>query len=248
MKLKNILFIFIAVLSVSFSSCEKEYEDEARITYFPNFVMEGEPVVYHLVGTPYTDASVTATEDSKALEVNVSVVGDMAGYKGTTVKSDVVDKYIISYSAKNSDGYEGTASREVLVGPKGDLINSIEGIYVSDVQRGPAFVAGPPYNQMNAIFITKTGEKTYSISDAIGGYYYIGRAYGYDYAAQGAVITANNIATNDFTITKATIPGFGNVVEVTNFQVDPVSKKITFTGTGNFANGAFRVQLTQANN
>jgi hypothetical protein len=98
---------------------------------------------------------------------------------------------------------------------------------------------------MKYIYIWKTGDNTFELSCALGGYYFIGRDYGLDFAFQGAVITANDIPSNDFSISQATSPGFGNVADITDFVVDPNSRVISFTSTANFANGVFHVQLEQ---
>ena len=245
--MKNINILFTIILAASiFVSCEKEYEDPVRITYFPDFVVEGPSIIFNELGATYVDSSVTATEDGENLEVTLSVRGKMTGYSGTEVDHTTADIYSLTYSATNSDGYNGTASRTVLVNAlNSDLVSGIEGIYKSSVQRGPSFTASAQYTDMVYILITKTGSNTYAISDALAGYYDIGRNYGYDYAAQGAVITANDIASNDFSISQAVFPIWGNTVDITEFKVSPANKSITFTGTGNFGNGTFHIQLTQ---
>ena len=73
----------------------------------------------------------------------------------------------------------------------------------------------------------------------------MGRGYGSGYAAKGAVITANSIPGNDFTVTQAVFPVWGNTADVTELTVNPETKSITWTGLGNFGNGTFKVQLTQ---
>jgi hypothetical protein len=241
---KIIASIFMVAVILFMVSCEKETEGISHITYFADFDFQGESVILHTLGTPYTDPSVTASESGNALEVKVLVTSEMNGYSGDAVQSDVADKYTITYSAVNSDGYPGSITRTVfVVPPSGDFVTSIAGMYTASVQRAPAFTPSAQYNDLEYIFITKTGDNTFAISDAIGGYYYIGRGYGYDYAAQGSEITVNDLSANDFTITGSEIPGFGNTVEVTDFKVDAATKQITFTGTGNFANGEFRIQL-----
>jgi hypothetical protein len=246
MRNRKLFYMLFAALIFPFSGCEKEYIDESRITYFPLFEMEGEPEVIHTMGEPYTDGTVTATEDGKPLEVGVDVIGDVTGYSGTTVNVDVIDKYVITYSATNVDGYVGTATRTVYVAPPtGDLETSLEGIYLSSVQRTPSFAVIPQYTSLKYIYVWKTEENKYEISCALGGYYFIGRNYGYGFAFQGAVITANNIPANDFTISQAASPDFGNVADITDFKVDAVNKKITFTSTADFDNGVFHVQLEQ---
>lgn len=249
--MKKILYFTFIIASVGliFTGCEKDItsEDTSRITYFANFTMEGEELVFHPIGTPYTDPSVTAEEDGQALEVKITVTGEITDYSATTptVDSDVMDKYVISYSATNSDGYDGGITRTVVVGTSGDLVTSIEGVYLASVQREPTFAVTDQYTDMEYIFIEKTGENTYELTDAVGGYYYLGRDYGLAYAAQGAVITVNDISTNDFSITQAEFPAWGNVVDITDFTVDAANKTIAFTGTGDFGDGEFHIQLEQ---
>jgi len=246
MKNRKLIYILLAALIIPFSGCQKEYEDESKITYFPLFEMEGESEIIHTMGVPYTDGTVTATEEGKPLEVSVHVIGDVTGYSGTTVNVDVIDKYDITYSATNADGYVGTTTRIVYIAPPtGDLVSSLEGIYLSSIQRTPSFAVIPQYTSLKYIYIWKTEDNKFEISCALGGYYSIARNYGYDFAFQGAVITANNIPAGDITISQAASPGFGNVADITDFKVDAVNKKITFTSTADFDNGVFHVQLEQ---
>ncbi len=246
MKNRKLIYTLLAALIIPFSGCEKEYKDESRITNFPLFEMEGESEIIHTKGEPYTDGIVTATEDGKPIDVSIEVVGEVTGYSGTTVNVDVFDTYAITYSATNADGYIGIATRTVYVAPPtGDLVTSLEGIYLSNVQRTPTFAVIPQYTNMKYIYIWKTEDNKFEISCALGAYYFIGRDYGYGFAFQGAVITANNIPANDFTISQALAPDFGNVADITDFKVDAVNKKITFTSTADFDNGVFHVQLEQ---
>ena len=246
MKNRKLFYMLLAALIIHFSGCEKEYLDESKITYFPLFEMEGESEVIHTVGEPYTDGTVTASEAGKPLEVSVDVIGEVTGYSGTTVNVDAFDKYSITYSATNADGYVGTVTRTVYVAPPtGDLVTSLEGIYLSTVLRTPSFAVIPQYTNMKYIIIWKTEDNKFEISCAVGAYYSIGREYGYGSAFQGAVITANDIPANEFTISQASSPDFGNIADITDFTVDPVNKTITFTSTADFANGVFHVQLEQ---
>lgn len=246
MKYNKLIYILFAALALSFTGCEKKYEDLSKITYFPEFTVEGESEIIQQLGEPYTDGSVTATEAGNPLEVKITVTGEMTGYSGTTVNVDAFDKYVITYSATNADGFNGSVSRTVyVIPPAGDLVTSIEGLYLGNVQRTPAFAVLAQYSDLQYIYIWKTGDNTYEISHAIGGYYSIGRGYGYDFAFQGAVITATDIPSNSFSISQALAPGFGNVVDISEFTVDPINRMISFTGTADFDNGVFHVQLEQ---
>ena len=67
------------------------------------------------------------------------------------------------------------------VARQGDLVNSIEGVYTSTVVRDN--VSAPQYDDMKYVIIKKVDTDTYELSDGIGGYYDLGRAYGIAYAA-----------------------------------------------------------------
>lgn len=244
MKTKFNLIISVLSLMLLFA-CEKKHETDglSTITNYPVFEMTGSDVVIVPQGTPFTDPGIKATAAGVEIAVEMSVSGAYTGSAGTAVNSDVADKYVITYTAENSDGFANTASRTVWVVNTGNLTSSIEGLYTSTVLRGG--VSSPQYTDLAYILIWKTGNNTYSISDAIGGYYAIGRAYGDTYCAIGTVITANNIGTNDFSTTTSLIPGFGNTIEMSGITVDAGSKTISFLGAGTFANSNFDVTLTQ---
>lgn len=237
--MKNIFKYFMVVSSlIAFISCEDTTGDLSTITYFPDFVMVGESNMVIDLGTPYAEPGVTATEAGKNLEVIIEGEVD-------ETKPGI---YNITYSAKNSDGYPGSISREVVVSPpNGDFVTSIAGLYISNVQRAPDFVVTDKYSDLKYIFIIDQGNNAYSISCAIGGYYQIGRAYGAGYEASKGIITVNDIATNNFSFTQAEITGFGEAVDMSNMTVDVANKTISLTGTAGFANGEFHVQLKQVN-
>ena len=93
--------------------------------------------------------------------------------------------------------------------------------------------------------IWKTGADTYEISDAIGGYYAIGRAYGNDYMATGMSITANDISANDFTFgSPIGVGAFGGALTMDNMSVDAGAKTIDFQSSWD-AGYKFVVTLTQ---
>lgn len=241
------LFIILLLVTGSLASCsEDETGNVSAITNFPTFTMNGESLVYTPQGEDWIDPGVTATEDGAELPVSVEAVGTYMRSIGPSVDTNTADIYEVFYSAENSDGFSGSTVRTVwVVPPSGDLVTSISGLYAADVQRAPSFTPGPPYDGLIYVFISKSGDNTYKISHAIGGYYDYGRGYGSGYAAKGAVITANDIPGNDFSVSQAQFPIWGNTVDVTGMQVDAATKSITFTGNGNFGNGEFRVQLTQ---
>ncbi len=231
--------IFIAVTT----SCEREKESEgiSRITYFPDFKMSGDEVIVLNKGDNFTDPGIKAYENGVEIPVKSTVIGDY--FPASSLDVNTPNKYIITYLATNKDGFDGTAQRIVYVISTGDLINNIEGLYTSTVVRNG--VQSPQYQDLKYIMIRKSGDNVYEISDAIGGYYDLGRKYGADYRATGAQITANNIATNDFDLGPSFgVGAFGGVATITSFTVDASNKTITFVTEWD-AGYTFEVTLTQ---
>jgi hypothetical protein len=244
MTMKKNIIILISFLALILASCgEKKSANISGITYFPSFTMNGDAEYYLSVGDPFTEPGVTAEENGVEIPVTTSVVGDFFGYSGDAVNTDAADKYIITYTATNSDGYPGTASRTVWVIETGDLVNSIAGLYTSTVVRNGS--ASAQYTDMEYIMISDNGDGTYNLSDAIGGYYDLGRAYGADYRAAGLVITANDIPGNDFSFNDPIgVGAFGGSLLMTAFSVDAGSKTISFTSDWD-SGYVFEVTLTQ---
>lgn len=239
------IFISITIVGI-ICSCSSDLDtgDVSRLTSFPIITQTGSPEILVPLNTEFIDPGASAVAGSVSVEVQATYASGT--YQGATgINTSVPDNYLVTYSAENSDGFDGTSIRSVWVANTGDLTTSIEGLYLSDVQRAPDFVPSAQYDDLKYVLIWKTGDNTYEISHAVGGYYDFGRAYGAGYAARGAEITVNDLATNDFTITQAVFPIWGNVADITEFTVDAANKMITYTGTGNFGNGAFKVQLKQ---
>lgn len=230
MENRSKIIYLLAVLTLIISSCDRELESEglSRITFFPEFTVPGESEMFVERGQPFTDPGATATEEGQPIEVSTSVSGTYFAAGVSTIDTDVPDKYTISYSAVNKDGFPGSVSRTVWVAGKGDLVNNIEGLYTMTVKRDGA--GGAPYTNNKYAIIAKTGENTYELSDAIGGYYEFGRGYGPAYAAQGAVVTANDIPANNFSYGGTFgVGAFGGEAKITAFTVNPANKTIIFT-------------------
>ena len=240
MKNLKVIYIVCLLFAFGFSGCEKDYEDLYTITNYPTFEMTGEEVIINPFGASFTDPGIKATEAGQEIPVTTTVTGDFFG--GTSFDPNVTERYLYTYSATNSDGYPGSISRYVYNINNGDLVTSIEGLYTSTVVRNGA--ASPQYTDMEYVVISKTGENTYMLSDAIGGYYDIGRDYGATYRAPGLTITANNIAADSFTFNTTEVGTFGGVVEMKSMTVDPANKTIVFTSDWD-AGYSFEVTLKQ---
>ena len=137
------------------------------------------------------------------------------------------DHYIETSSAVNQDGFAGELVRTFWVACTGDLVNSIEGLYTSTVSRNSPT---PRYFDMEYILIRKVGANQYEISNADGGWYQFGRLLGPAYASPGAIVTANDISTNNFTFgPPVEVRTFGGPIVLTSMTVDPATKTIVFT-------------------
>ncbi|GAA5225217.1 BT_2262 family domain-containing protein [Membranihabitans marinus] len=235
--MKQIKIIALLCLAIGFFSCEEESDIvESKITYLPKFEAAGEDYIELTCVEDFVDPGTIAIEGGTEIDVNTVVKGKYFGASSVSTP----DEYVISYSAVNVDGIPGAYMREVFKKPcDGDLVTNISGIYSSTVTR----ITGAVQADLNNVYIVQLSDNTYGLSHGIGGYYDLGLEYGPDYASLGAVITANDIGSNDFTVSDATFPVWGNVVQITNFKVDASTGTITYHGSGNFGNGEFDVVL-----
>lgn len=229
--MKKITYIALVLLAGLGISCERELltEDISQVTYFPEFDYKGDEQYIVGCGAPFADPGVTATENGQEISVSKKITAMMTSGAFTAVGT-IPDRYTISYNAVNKDGFSASTSREVWVACTGDLETSLEGLYTATVVRNG--VSGAQYTDMQYIIIRKKSANVYELSDAIGGYYAIGRAYGDTYLASGIQITAKDIAKNDFTFNGPVgVGAFGGVLKMTSFEVNKATKTIVFSST-----------------
>jgi hypothetical protein len=217
---------FILLLLFFATSCQKtDTENLSKITYYPVIKMAGQPLIFIAQGAAYTDSGAIATENGNPLKVDINVIGDYFTYSGSQIDPTAANKYDITYSAKNKDGFAGTISREVYVVGTGDFVTGIDGLYISTVVRNGVY--SPQYTGLQYIMVRKSGADTYEFSDAIGAYYDLGRGYGAGYRATGVTATAINIPGSSFTFSPAVPVGlFGGNVSMVSITVLPAIKTI----------------------
>jgi len=238
MRILNILSGIMAI-SMLFTSCGDEFTNSAEpsdVTFLPTLTLNGpHNVVLDCTATGYDDPGLTAEEAGNELEVVTALT---AFYFGASEIS-APDIYNISYSALNKDGIPGADMRRVFFPPcNGDLVTSIAGVYRSSVVR----VGRDSQEDLDYVLIREMGDDKYELSSSIGGYYDLGLGYGSDYAAKGSVVSFDG---STYSATEGVFPIWGNIVQVSDFQVDPGSKTITYHGSGDFGDGEFDVTLTQ---
>ena len=242
--MKNKILMLMTMAGVLFScSSDMDTGEVSKLTYFPIITINGSSELLVPFNSTFEDPGATADAGGTSVDVVTSVSGTYRG--GNGLDTTVPDNYLVTYSAKNDDGFDGTALRSIWVANTGDLVNSIEGLYLANVQRAPDFIPSPQFSDLNYVLIWETGNNTYEISGALGGYYDLGSGFGSGYAARGAEITVNDLQNNDFTISQAAFPIWGNPVDISEFTVDAPEKTISFTATGNWNNSVFHVQLKQ---
>lgn len=246
--MKNLLniakFSLLFGVLIAISSCnnEPDISDVSRITYFPEFAYEGGDVSLIPCNSDYEISPVTATEGGSPLPVEVETTGILGPVPSVDINK--ADIYVETSSAVNQDGYAGEVVRTFWVACTGDLVTSIEGLYVSNVVR--TNVVNPQYFGLEYVLIRKVGADVYEISDAIGGYYDLGRAYGAAYRAIGMTITAMDIPGNNFTFgAQVPVGAFGGNLKMNSFSVDPAARKITFQSEWDSPHHFFDVELTQ---
>lgn len=231
MKNLNILSRLSAgVLFLALASCSTEDEISSKVTYFPVITQNSpdQEVIFVEEGTAFTDPGAVATVDDVEVPMETTYEGWFRGNSFTgTLDTNVSDIYTVEYSAVNEDGFTGVSTRQVIVAETGDLVTSISGLYRSSVARNGSIT--PQYEDMEYVLIWQNADGTFEISDAFGGYYDIGRVYGLTYITPGAVIEANDIPSNDFTLpTGLSNISFGGSADITSMTVDPDAKTIDF--------------------
>ncbi|WP_333599776.1 BT_2262 family domain-containing protein [Flavobacterium sp.] len=239
MKKVILSLVFICAFLVS---CESDTTGNvSKVTNYPQFTLNGDAIIYVQKGDEFIDPGVIVTEGGVEIPYTTSVSGDYRG--GTTLDTDIVDVYQIVYSAVNQDGFSGSISRTVIVYEDSDLITSISGLYKSTVVRNG--VVSAQYANLKYVLVWKNTDGTYEMSDGIGGYYAIGRGYGTGYAARPVIITANDIATNNFApIPSFGVGAFGGTATMSGLTANPATNKLSFSTTWD-AGYTFVVTMTK---
>ncbi|MCF8219146.1 MAG: DUF5011 domain-containing protein [Bacteroidales bacterium] len=148
LKYSSLLLMAFALILIG---CEKETEGISKVTKFAEFEMTGPEYYFLEKGTPFSEPGIKATEGGE--EIPVTTEG--------SVDETTKGIYILSYSAKNSDGFEKTVTRIVIVyegdltatdltgnyagGYYGDATMSVSKVKDGLYQSTDVFGYGPPY-------------------------------------------------------------------------------------------------------
>jgi surface protein with Ig-like domain len=249
--MKKIIIASLILTSALFTACDDSSNtaNVSKVTNYPIITVTGDDPYFVPLGTSYVDPGAIAMEGSNEIEVVTTALGKYRG--GTSLDTNVADEYQVTYTATNADGFNGLASRTVIVYKTGDLVNSIEGVYTSTVRRNGSLLPASQGSSvdMEYVYIWKNDDGTYGISDAFGGWYALGRNLGITSATQGGTI-AGDIPSNTFTFPGNPLGNeyFGGVANITGLTVNPATKTLVLTSTWlapPATNYSFEVTLTQ---
>jgi hypothetical protein len=243
MKNFKLILLTFSIIGLMITSCDPSVDapgtdNESVATFLPLITLTGGDVVLACDTASYSDPGAVASAGGSEIELFTSISG--AYYGNSTVNGP--DVYSVSYSAFNTDDIPATNFREVVWPPcTGDFVTSIAGVYTCSMTRTPGYST----SGIGPIFIKDLGNGVYGISDAIGGWYEHEYGYGPAYAATGMTVTANNIASNDFTHTDVIgVGAFGGSANITSFSVNPGTRTIAMTVEWSFGY-VWEITLTQ---
>ena len=227
LKIFKILGILALVLAIA--SCSLEPVINSTVTNYPIMTLNGDETVFVELGTTYNDPGVIATENGAPIAYTSKATGK---YRfGKTLDTNIADQYVQTYTAVNKDGFSNTISRTVIVYKNGDLVNSIEGIYISTARRNGSLLPASQGSSvgMKYVYIWKNSNGTYQISDAFGGWYELGRNIANSNTPGGTI--TGNIPTNAFTFpgNPLTNTYFGGVANLSALTTDPATKTVVVT-------------------
>ena len=227
--LKIFRMLGISALVLAISSCSLDPVIHSEVTNYPVMALKGNSTVFVVQGTTYNDPGVSATENGTEIAYTSKAVGKFRN--GTTLDTNIVDQYVQTYTAVNKDGFSNSIDRTVIVYKNGDLVNSIEGIYLSTTRRNGALLSASQGSSVNQkyVYIWKNTNGTYQISDAFGGWYNLGRNIA-KAETPGGTITGN-ITTNTFTFPGNPLTNlyFGGVANLSGLTVDAATKTLVVT-------------------
>lgn len=220
---KIITLIFTGLL---FMACNTD--DTGSVSSITNYaVIEingNNPEIVNPLGTTYTDQGATVTESGTPIPYTTAIFGKYRG--NTTLDSNIMDEYYLTYSAVNKDGYSAGKERKVIVYQNGDLTTSIEGLYTSTVKRDGSYMSATQGSSkdMEYVYIWKNADGTFQVSDAFGGWYNLGRSIADSFTPDGLFDASFTPTGNELTN-----PYFGGSAVIKSLSVDPATKTLVMT-------------------
>jgi len=227
--LKIFKVLGISALILAISSCSLDPVIHSEVTNYPILALKGSSTIFVAAGTTYNDPGISATEDGVDITYTSTATGKFRN--GKTLDLNVADEYTQTYKAVNKDGFARTIDRKVIVYKNGDLVNSIEGLYLSTTRRNGSLLPASQGSSVDQkyVFIWKNSNGTYQISDAFGGWYNLGRNIAKSETPGGTI--TGNIPTNTFTFPGNPLTNlyFGGTANLAGLTVNAATKTVVVT-------------------
>ena len=147
------------------------------------------------------------------------------GFNSSGVLSGAVDVnksgiYTLTYTTvKNSDGFDASASRTVVVL---DSSSAIEGFYMNQATSNRN---GTAYGKNFQVLVIDNGDGTISVDDLLGGWYCQRAGYGTKYAMSGVLGVAED---GTLTLIDSYVPGWGDGLDSFEGKFDAATSTINF--------------------
>jgi uncharacterized lipoprotein YehR (DUF1307 family) len=211
---KNILYTMLfALVALVMTSCgDKKSEGLSRITYYPSIQLKGDSYLVWEKGVAYEEPGYVSELNGEDVTSQVTVSGAV-----DVNKSGI---YTLTYTTvKNSDGFDASASRTVVVL---DSSSAIEGFYMNQATSNRN---GTAYGKNFQVLVIDNGDGTISVDDLLGGWYCQRAGYGTKYAMSGVLGVAED---GTLTLIDSYIPGWGDGLDSFEGKFDAATSTINF--------------------
>jgi uncharacterized lipoprotein YehR (DUF1307 family) len=211
---KNILYTMLfALVALVMASCgDKKSEGLSRITYYPSIQLKGDSYLVWEKGVAYEEPGYVSELNGEDVTSQVTVSGAV-----DVNKSGI---YTLTYTTvKNSDGFDASASRTVVVL---DSSSAIEGFYMNQATSNRN---GTAYGKNFQVLVIDNGDGTISVDDLLGGWYCQRAGYGTKYAMSGVLGVAED---GTLTLIDSYVPGWGDGLDSFEGKFDAATSTINF--------------------
>jgi hypothetical protein len=211
---KNILYTMLfALVALVMTSCgDKKSEGLSRITYYPSIQLKGDSYLVWEKGVAYEEPGYVSELNGEDVTSQVTVSGAV-----DVNKSGI---YTLTYTTvKNSDGFDASASRTVVVL---DSSSAIEGFYMNQATSNSN---GTAYGKNFQVLVIDNGDGTISVDDLLGGWYCQRAGYGTKYAMSGVLGVAED---GTLTLIESYVPGWGDGLDSFEGKFDAATSTINF--------------------
>lgn len=205
--------MLFALVALVMASCgDKKSEGLSRITYYPSIQLEGDSYLVWEKGVAYEEPGYVSELNGEDVTSQVTVSGAV-----DVNKSGI---YTLTYTTvKNSDGFDASASRTVVVL---DSSSAIEGFYMNQATSNRN---GTAYGKNFQVLVIDNGDGTISVDDLLGGWYCQRAGYGTKYAMSGVLGVAED---GTLTLIDSYIPGWGDGLDSFEGKFDAATSTINF--------------------